>query len=802
VKPRVWHTGAHEQVCITSPSAAAPPSLEVCALVGGMLYACTSACILPDSGACWMDAHTGVSLTLRTYMIQAFAVKTLCGELVGHAFRSHAPAPSLAISHVRDGKGSGVRMSRGMGSRAPPLPGPSPAARAALMAAGASPSGVREPPPLPGPSPAARAAALSVGARHDSGADSSARLVVTGEASGIKLGVITLDSPPPEPCSECGLQDRDLLLHNDPSKGALYYCRECWALVEDMTALKEIACACQPPAASYDWAHRCEDCGKCDAHGRVDDDDGNFYCSACWALSEECAADRARAADYVSVCNECGAVGLGDLDDSDDQFYCNDCWAAIGLRPGSSSASASTSNLPPPLPGPSPAARAAALLQTPSPSGNGTGGRESARATGRSGTAFKLEVSDLNDHYISQPHAHNAAPSAVPPPTVCAATASRQQDLGSKSDGKDKGWRIRLPVREVMREQKVRQVLHDEQMRDEVVEAQAERASTGQAYTCSEWSACGPSGLSEGAGIGYDVGRNGDKGVRGDGDEGRGKEDCAQQTRQQQQQVMTQKQMQQERMREWKEWEAMRRRREEEELRARRQKEEEERRRAAELWRLMAEDEREKQRLLEKDLQQQQQQQQQQIETAQRPRRLYESFVPGEQQGEDREEEEKGALGSASCQGGDIKESSENGSNGRRERRHKAASGRRFNVKVLVRALKASIGPWSAQSDVTDVTEGALTHSKQEVDHALIGSTHASANGSSQGCAAPPSCPDTLRRPKDVKTNAGHEALSKDMKTNAALEEHRYRFCVAVCVPPQVRERALPRGEREGAVWG
>jgi len=114
-------------------------------------------------------------------------------------------------------------------------------------------------------------------------AGSSARIVITGEASGIRLGVIMLDTVQahPEFCCQCGLRDAG----GKVDSGKLY-CRSCWELIEDMAALKESAVsegAGVPSGAAVVWEERCAGCGKYDADGAADEADGNFYCGACWA---------------------------------------------------------------------------------------------------------------------------------------------------------------------------------------------------------------------------------------------------------------------------------------------------------------------------------------------------------------------------------------------------------------------------------------------------------------------------------------------------------------------------------------
>ena len=136
----------------------------------------------------------------------------------------------------------------------------------------------------------------------------------------------------------------------------------------------------------------------------------------------------------MSVCHECGQVGLGEVDETDSNFYCNECWAAIGLAraapemesttpdtavtgacdsgwqgvlpptdqlPTAAKSKASEAILseailseapsadknreekPPPLPGPSPAARAAAVYGGLAP--------------------LNIQPSLLNEHYVAGP---------------------------------------------------------------------------------------------------------------------------------------------------------------------------------------------------------------------------------------------------------------------------------------------------------------------------------------------------------------------------------------------------------------
>ena len=319
----------------------------------------------------------------------------------------------------------------------PPLPGPSPAARAALEAAATRtcyqrPSPEAQPPPLPGPSPAARLLA----------GKANAQIVVTGEESGVKIGVLRLHEQPqqmPEFCCKCGLRDAGGRWED----GAMY-CGKCWSLVEDMAALRVSAGLHELQRRDlHTWEDRCEDCGERDPNGAVDERDGNFYCSACWSVAD---ADQKPTIDtgamrhprdgesVMSVCHECGQVGLGEVDESDCNFYCNGCWAAIGLgratpeiesatpdtavtgtggsrlqgalpSPDQFQAPAARKNSstlererkaqpahkgeekPPPLPGPSPAARAAAVYGGLAP--------------------LNIQPSLLNEHYIAGPLGHN-----------------------------------------------------------------------------------------------------------------------------------------------------------------------------------------------------------------------------------------------------------------------------------------------------------------------------------------------------------------------------------------------------------
>ena len=337
----------------------------------------------------------------------------------------------------------------------PPLPGPSPAARAAAL-----PESL--PPPLPGPSPAARAAALLTETRRRAAAQngtarldegvvqtqkagagwrsSTAHIEVKGEAvGGIKVGVITLMDEAPECCFHCGARDCSGRL--DPNTGELTCC-ECWALLQEVAILKIEAGVCERGAQFNEhyitepgpWQERCEDCGRCDANGRVDAGDGNFYCTACWSdmtdsgcplplidqpadnLHDDGGHPPNGAGAYVSVCNECGDVDMGEVDDSDSMFYCHKCWADIDLKgvvpppdvgnvvacpeTGSSSTRTLSSDRPPPLPGPSPAARAAALRAAPQaikPACNAHVGINSSPATAN------LQVSAFSQHFTAQP---------------------------------------------------------------------------------------------------------------------------------------------------------------------------------------------------------------------------------------------------------------------------------------------------------------------------------------------------------------------------------------------------------------
>jgi len=187
-------------------------------------------------------------------------------------------------------------------SAPPPLPGPSPAARAAAEKAAAGERGTNEPPPLPAnPSPPVRAAWLaatapgvSPGEQEDTAC--SARIVITGESSGIRLGVIMLDTKQknPEFCCQCGVRDAAGRVY-----GGKLYCRPCWELLEDMAVLKQSAASESVglrTIAGGAREERCVDCGKPDKGGAVDESDGNFYCCACWALTADIgyAADGSR----------------------------------------------------------------------------------------------------------------------------------------------------------------------------------------------------------------------------------------------------------------------------------------------------------------------------------------------------------------------------------------------------------------------------------------------------------------------------------------------------------------------------
>jgi len=176
-------------------------------------------------------------------------------------------------------------------SAPPPLPGPSPAARAAAAKAAAGANGPNAPPPLPAnPSPPVRAAWLAATApgvcpREKEDAARSARIVITGESSGIRLGVIMLDTKQtnPEFCCQCGVRDAAGRVD-----GGKLYCRTCWELIEDMEALRQRAASESVglrTIAGLEQGERCVDCGKPDKDGAVDESDGNFYCCACWALT-------------------------------------------------------------------------------------------------------------------------------------------------------------------------------------------------------------------------------------------------------------------------------------------------------------------------------------------------------------------------------------------------------------------------------------------------------------------------------------------------------------------------------------
>jgi len=382
----------------------------------------------------------------------------------------------------------------GPGSPPPPLPGPSPAARAAAAAAasatGRSGRPATEPPPLPGPSPAARQQRQQTATGALRGPN--AHLIVTGEEAGIKLGVLRLQErqrPRPEFCCKCGLRDSGGRF--DAAEGVLY-CGECWNLLEDMAALRVSAGLDELQRRDvHTWEERCEDCGERDTNGAVDERDGNFYCSACWSaadFSEPAADSRLHSpSGGMSVCHECGCVGLGEVDESDGNFYCNGCWAAIGLgratpdlesttpdtavsgadasgwhgvlpsdgqkeRPAAKQVPQASAGVkqpqrerpgddkPPPLPGPSPAARAAAVYGGLAP--------------------LNIQPSLLNEHYIAGPFGRRGSSDggeagggggrALAPATAVHAPAEDAEEAPH-------GGRARLPVREHLRAREERE---------------------------------------------------------------------------------------------------------------------------------------------------------------------------------------------------------------------------------------------------------------------------------------------------------------------------------------------------------
>jgi len=383
----------------------------------------------------------------------------------------------------------------------PPLPGPSPAA----VAAAAEVSKKDTPPPLPGPSPAARAAARAAEegqaslnkALHNNG---NACIVVTGEASGIKLGVITLERQNranPEFCAQCGV--RDTL--GKVTQSNCMYCSACWALLEDMAALKLSA-----GLSSDTWEERCEDCGKRDKNGAVDEEDQNFYCSECWALEDNLEAstqmsrDDGGSAAAVSVCTECGGVSLGEVDESDGNFYCNDCWAAIGLGPASPAAqkhddneyevanfaetkasqlllrssisqswaggaSHGHSSNPPPLPGPSPAARWQ---------------RERDHSPAAANTLpFNPKVTSLlNEHYLAQPsHTHDSASTQALSSGTAAQEQSRLRPVREQLRERDeKEYRQRFERETLEEEERMRSEREGKKETERVDRGKAERA--------------------------------------------------------------------------------------------------------------------------------------------------------------------------------------------------------------------------------------------------------------------------------------------------------------------------------------
>ena len=86
----------------------------------------------------------------------------------------------------------------------------------------------------------------------------------------------------PQTCAECNQSGTDGKSDEDDGK---WYCRTCWAAFGVDLPIANHKAATNPDTKTRDVADllTCAECSKSGTDGKNDEDDGEWYCRACWA---------------------------------------------------------------------------------------------------------------------------------------------------------------------------------------------------------------------------------------------------------------------------------------------------------------------------------------------------------------------------------------------------------------------------------------------------------------------------------------------------------------------------------------